>query len=560
MYFFDFESSRTYKFRKKMTIHADLLKVWKSFLLSHPKSPFIETYQHGENPSEAPPPPQTHTDKKRIAIIDVPLVFFYRLGYECPTLEEFWSRMARKCEILLKDDNVEAVVFCIDKQAPLCKYVSDSRTSDDNTPTTPLDGDDIIFSLATLQQRMEAWWQWFIRNPNQTDDKLMSEGASSMAVQNDDYKLPPTFNAQDRSLPGFPKDQKELKDYYKNKDFKELLYRKCCQGVYRLVNVPEGKWILVTGPSFCQLKPQPREGNHISKALKVEFREADTTVGYFAKIFAAHHNVDIFSEDGDSIICALLASNLRIAKPPDHLEDVSFRNCVRVIRNQWNEKVDVTAYNINNLYLSVHLTFSGISMDIKQCIGTFCALSMLAKNDYIPGLSQITPKTIFEVYTKHYAAIGTQFVSNFFKAPRGVWIDIDAFKRFVALCYATKYKTHFPSQPLNTVTLAHCVETMYAKKLAPTRASKTKAAISVSNVEVIHANLIYCMNYFVSSAFGNVWSINEFDVSDSGKSLFGYRKNDVHPDQTGHWDVAYTEEVDTEELHKFIMKLNKITV
>lgn len=486
------------------------------------------------------PYPNPVCEKKRIVVVDVPIQWMYSPGYGSQSLEMFLKRMAAKCQFLLESEGTRGVLFLIDKGSPEPKAVF--RKADTNTvPKTP---------LSLSPDRKKCWDEWFKLRPFTNDDAFGERRPTPSSENN--YQLPQTIPLVSERSAKFPKDAGY--PYYQhclsNTDFKQYLYSKTCEAMLRLVDVPDEKWLLVSGPGFCRLKEGPRATNSVptriimpEPRLQYAFQEVDTTVGYWAMFLAGHFDVDIDSNDGDSIMCALLATNLRMFPCSGGLETARFRNTVRVVRHQWEDRA-TEVVDINELFTCIHRVFETCCPEILDPIGTYVALGMLLGNDYVQGLPWVTAPTVFKAFFSNYQSIGSLFLEARDKCNRIV-LDWEAYQRLVCSIYATCY----PNLSIDLSGANSLVATLLAAKKPPVcKVGKSKGIVSVATLRVRFANLCWCLNYFHSVAYGECWTVDHFEVDADEVSLWGYTRNSPDLDDYGQRDVTLAENASVELL------------
>lgn len=532
-----------------MTIDGKLLSETKALFRVPGRDAWWETFPSNQSTQPHDYPKALDSERRRIVVVDVPIQWLYSPGQQEQSLEMFLQRMAAKCQRLLESENVTAVLFLIDKGAPAPKSVF-RKADATSTPPTP-------FNFST--DPMEAWEKWFKTRPFENDDNF--GGQSSTSKNN--FLFPRTIPPKAERPPTFPKD--ENYPYYQhclsNVHFKQFIYRKCCDAMLRLVDVPDNKWLLVSGPNFCRSKegpttgnsPQPSKISNPKTGLRYELQEVDTTVGYWAMVLSDHFDVDIDSNDGDSIMCALLATNLRLFPGVQNIESARFRNQVRIIRHHWDQYPTETI-NINELFIHIHMVFSNVCPHIVDPIGTYVALGMLLGNDYVQGLPTVNIETVFKAFLQYHEQIGSLFLEPRESCNR-IRLNWEAYQRLVCSVYATYYA----DLNLNIGSVEVLVrELLRAKKPAVTKVTLSRGIVSVPLLRVRFANLCWCLNYFHSVAYGERWSVDDFETDEAGVSLWGYTRVSNESDSYGQHDIRLAEDANVELLAKNLQHWNEV--
>jgi hypothetical protein len=318
----------------------------------------------------------------------------------------------------------------------------------------------------------------------------------------------------------------------------------------RLVDVPDNKWLLVSAPEYCRSKLGPTTG--VSSVpgkvvtpearLRYEFQEVDTSVGYWAMVLSEYFDVDIESNDGDSVICALLATNLRIFPGQQSVERAKFRNRVRVVRHHW-DNLPTEVMDINELFIAIHLVFQNTCPQIVDPIGTYALLSMLLGNDYVQGLPTVNMETVFQAFFRNHERIGSLFLAPRENAKR-VLLDWGAYQRLVVAVYA-HYYPGLPDSADISVLLSELART---KKPAVTRTTKSRGNLSLASLRVRFANTCWCLSYFHSVAYGERWNVDHFEIDEDDVSLWGYVRNTEEADRFGQFDIQLAPDANIDQL------------
>ena len=470
--------------------------------------------------------PDAASSRQRIIVVDVPIQWLYAPGSKQQSLEMFYERMAAKCQFLLESEGTVGVLFLIDKGAPLTKAVfrkADPKT----TPKTP----------ATLAaDPVEAWHEWFKTRPFVSDDDITD--AENAAPKKNNYRFPDTIPVVAQRSPQYPKD--EGYPYYQhclsNVHFKRFIHRACAEAMIRLVDVPDNKWLLVSTPEYCRSKIGPTAsvpGKVVTPEarLRYEFQEVDTSVGYWAMVLSDYFDVDIESNDGDSVICALLATNLRVFPGVQNVQHAKFRNRVRVVRHHW-DNFPTEIIDINELFVAIHLVFENTCPQITDPIGTYALLSMLLGNDYVQGLPTVSVETVFQAFFRNHEHIGSLFLAPRENTKR-VLLDWAAYQRLVVAVYGHYY----PDLRLEGADVAALLrELTRTKKPAVIRTTKSRGNLLLASVRVRFANACWCLSYFHTAAYER-WNVDDFETDEDDVSLWGYVRNTHEPDHFGQFHI-----------------------
>jgi len=545
-----------------MTVSTDFWDFAKSFLIMLPDCRWY--YEHNTSYQVPLPRPAVGQPRRRIFFIDAPLLL-YEFGNPLPgsvypkTFLQLVNSIAKKIEYLLIDDLSEGVLLVFDDHPPLAKQHSAIRDPTEATPVTPME---LVNDLGGSEpyRRIEAWVRWS-QQPDRRVEGLRetSLGSSNLAEKPFDFKLPawkPPKNPspeQAAQLADGTLKPPFLDDYLKNADFKKMLYQKILETLGGRVKIPlwkdpatnrqHRKWVVLLGTNFAATLYPNGVVDKVNDELKPVFREADTVIGHFMRLFMGRFDLVIESTDGDCTMCALLAMDDCVRKRGEQIGDVAFAGRLYHVRHRW-KNTRTQLIDVCEMWRAVHNTFAALAaverVQLENPVGTFVALSMMLTNDYVTHYPQIGGSRLYKGVIRNAALIfaSGDLVHNSWKEPDNFKLNWETFKRLSAAVW-----TEIASIELDiTKPDAAIAQLEHGDTMA------SKHGFGMSLVRRTFANLTWCMRYFNTAGLAGVPHPNEFATTATGASIFGYTKQSSEMDRYGRHSVVFAQTVAIDSL------------
>lgn len=524
-------------------------------------------------------------------------------GFYAETVEELIRVICERLEFFLADEHIVGVVFAMDKSAPAAKSCKSDRDPSAGTPKTPLwlaEG----FVGSRRQHGIEAFKKWLeerkivdnttdLRSSDHTgggaranfklpDKKpnareeiamyLLQHPRSTLdsIVANVSCKMRSTVQKALTATGAFVKETKSDVDYFsvapsfarsvqrceqpfyedclKNKDFKRCMYDMVCRGVSRRISVPvtgakeTDKFVIVLAQDYAvKVKSDGQSQPH--KVFTVDYTEADTSVGYWAKYFNDMcYDLQIETIDADVAVAALLSTDSRIQKAGRELKSVHFSADTVVVQGRWDDQKTTIVVYVNDMWRSLQATFYSIawvrSINIGNPTATFVLLSFMLGTDYVRRLPQLGVNSLFTAFSAKIDEIFATgpLVGNHVDEPERVRISLPTLKRLVAAAYAE----HYAKLEVDYSDIDATLESFVS-------GPPGKAGFSMELLRVFHANLTWCLRYFNVSP-QMLPLPNEFALAPSGKSMYGYVQISDEMDDYGAVKTDFAKDADCESL------------
>lgn len=420
----------------------------------------------------------------------------------CVTIGDLAASHVDKLMLYFNAPHVELVIFRYDLRTPSIKTVT--RRPDSGTPNTPYDLLSASFT-GTDEQRAAAAWRLKLSKDQDTSDSAGLRTSTRTLNDAANFKLPPNKTEVNRNGSEAQKRTNyTYEDCLKNRHFKRFIMKEVARLILDMIDIPEGKSLVVIGPDVCAEKTVSGI-DEPSDLYLYEYMEMDNSVGYFAAALSDKYDVDIESEDGDTVINALLGCNLRM-KPGHNVSHLlkAFLNNVRVIRNQWVGSRDTSIISINNLYFTLQYAHACLAKKhnivVDNPIGNYALLAFLGGCDYVlPSMLPGVSKTILlKAYFTYFPLFASKLVSDHIDKPSTVTIEPDAFARLICCCYRLvrgKEKLNLPVDDL--------AEACRMLKDTDSRTVNPAPYPTVQSARALLGNVAWTLTYFVSGSVRN---------------------------------------------------------
>jgi len=518
-----------------------------------PNKPLLDK----DNPSIEHMYEETHKHRRRVVLIDAPTMLystksFRNYSFEAKTFGDITKIIAEKINYhLTHSDNVdvEGVIFLFDKSSPAAKACK--KRHDEKTPETPfhiLEHLDVS-TLDKTTQGIRAW-ETFCYASTMTN---MPEHKSNIPNQ-----LPYSIASKLR-LPSYRAKNRDVKyiDCLSNKHFKRMMYSYVCEGLANELKPSNGKWVIIGGPNYYVFLDH--EGQKpVPAGLDFQYEEVDFCVGYWASHLCTQYNVDIESDDGDSVLSLLESTDQRIyilkeilsnpshIPPEKELFPMMFYNCVRIIRNRWR-KSPGSVIDINRMYGSIYKTIIALcktdNCDIRLVnpIGIFALLARVGGgSDYLneKTLYRVGPATVFKCFFQNFKLLSEGMISDHVTRPEIVTINHEKFALFVMLLWQSALPQHLK---LRLTDIHTFVDVLNQR----TRAMNEFPIIDVRDIVTYFANLCWVTTYSVTSSYRDISYPHEFEGSHNGGSAYGFVRESTEKhgyeegNEFGHHEVSF---------------------
>lgn len=436
---------------------------------------------------------------------------------------------------VLEEPNVRHICVVFDNKAPPPKDVNGKDMS--GVARTP-------FSVEHPHNAMDAWAAFHAANVNTPTVTAALASLVNVADAKAAYNLP------------FKMDfEKQLA----NRDYKAYVSKMLCQGVFACLRIPDHVTLLVRGPDFTA----QRTGavNTIPpKILVQEFREADFFCTTYANFFHRTHRVVVISEDGDTTLSLLLSQTSRMRKNDALLANVKFDNRVYHVRS-WKSLYRrrtpaeqglsppkyFTYLDIEELWraiqeydLSLRQT-ALFNYEWQPIVPVVVMVCLMLKNDYVSGLPNIGPMTLFEAFERFIQRPTTARLLANTSDHRNLRLNFEHLLQLVIHCYQTRRA----KVVADNATVEEALD-------AIRKAYKSEAEIlTVDGLAVYFANIRWFMCYMIAAQSG--------ELSDSGletrngNSIHGFVDIEASPNgrrilQFGRRSIKRAQTVDFEFL------------
>lgn len=426
--------------------------------------------------------------------------FSYNNSRPARTIGDLADVQIEKLNLYLKNPAVTCVMFLFDRKTPNIKTVS--RRPDDSTPETPFHLLAGGFTGNEEQKAAAAWRIKLSQNRDATDrGGLRLSGASITSSRS--FLLPPlkrSLPQQQSDSAGTKRTEFAYEECLKNRHFKRWLSKELSSLILDTIEVPEGKSLIISGPDMCIQKSDDQMITPDEK-FRYSYMEVDNSVGYWAAVLAEDYDVDIDSEDGDTVITGLLGCHLRMR--PDHSvmgTDRAFINRLRLLRNQWAGERITSVIDINNLYTTLQYMHCALGMQhnitVHNPIGNYALLAFAGGCDYVDGgmLIGVSKTVLLKTYFTYFPLFAQTLVSSHIDNPSQVTVNMDAFARLILCCYRNvrgKGKLGIPVDNLaDGCRMLRENDARAAGRPYPTPAS----------VRVLAGNICWTLTYFASGS------------------------------------------------------------
>lgn len=524
--------------------------------------------KHGSSPVLTPPRTRTKTGdgegaQYKPVEVDIDAAGWLFKTYlvsnsrPCITIRDLAVAHIDKLKLHLGRPEVERVLFRYDLKTPPMKSVT--RRPDSGTPETPYHLLSAGFS-GSEQQRAAAAWRVRLSRDQDTSDSDGLRTSSRTVNDAGNFKLPP--NKTEVSRNGTEAEKRTnytYEDCLKNSHFKRWIIKELARLILDMIEIPARKSLIIIGPEICAEKTEAGIAEP-SDAYLYQYMEMDNSVGYFAAAHAEQYDIDIDSEDGDTVITALLGSHLRMRPGSDvkHCGE-AFINGVRLLRNQWVGNRETTIIDINNLYFTLQYAHAALAKThkvvIENPIGNYALIAFLGGCDYVlPSMLQGVSKTVLlNTYFTYFPVFAQKLASDHIAKPSSVTVDPDSFARLICCCYRNvrgKTKLDLPVDDL--------VRTCQILHESDTRKADASPYPTVPSVRALLGNVAWTLTYFVSGSvrtallpdgltklyhqplYGYIRTAN--DASTHGFSLVEVAEDaDAHTMHHKHWQRQQTD-------------------
>jgi hypothetical protein len=468
------------------------------------------------------------------------------------TVEDLARVFVAKLDNYLTNPDIKLVLFLFDRSTPPAKTVS--RRQGDNTPKTPYEllADNFV---GTQEQRAAAAWRIQLSRNSDTSDRSGLRMSASDTSDSRHYRLPPRHRS---TPPGEKRTEYSYEECMENKHFKKWLSKELVRVMLDLIKLRADSTMIVSGPGLCIGKTGDQPWSTPDAMFRYGYMEVDNAVGYFSHVLAHDYDVDIESEDGDCVITSLLAAHLRISGNTHSIMELDkpFLNRVRLIRNQWASRSVVSILDINNLYITLQYAHTALSeknsVHIENPIGNFALIAFAGGCDYVSGsvLPGVGKTNLIKTYLTEFPSFAQRLVSNHILKPFAVTIDMEAFSRYVALCFRNAPGKEKFDLPIDDI--ERCLHML---RETDTR-NKGSPYPHVEDVRVFATNIAWTLTYFAS---GSVMTASVPDCSERIQNLplYGYSKMADETNAHGFDIVEHSEDSNARYLHAMHTELKR---
>jgi hypothetical protein len=504
------------------------------------------------------PRPPTGKPNRRIVLVDAP-IWLYEIR-AAKTFDQLLNIMAKRLEFYLTDDLVNGVIFLCDNLPPEAKQCTSARDPTEDTPATPLE---LVTDFVGTEhdQRIEAWVRWSQQPDRRVNGPRETQvNPSDLNQKRFDFELP-AWQPSEKSEPEryALMDEGKIKppfmdDYLKNADFKKMLYLKMLEGLITKITVPfwydhhgkkNAKWVVLQGTGFEKaLYPNGTTGD-LKSELQIDYREADTVIGHYMRLFTKDYDLIIESTDGDCTMCALLAMDDCVTQPTTiMIKNVQFSGRVYHVRHRWKNHTRTQIIDVCEMWKAIHNTFAAMSVvnnfRLENPVATFVALSAMLTNDYVIRYKQIGASRLYKAVVRHSGLIfaSGDLVHNSWKDPGEFKLNWETFKRLSVAVW-----TDFKSVKVD---ITHPDTALAQLEKEGTVANRNHFSLAL--VKRTFANLTWCLRYFNTAGHAKLLHPNEFSTDANGVSIFGYVKDGNGLDKYGRVNVSFAKDVAIESL------------
>ena len=246
--------------------------------------------------------------------------------------------------------------------------------------------------------------------------------------------------------------QRDFELQLSNRDYKAFISHMLCRGIFASLKVPDDVTFLVRGPGI----DAQRTGcitTVIPPGLAVKFWEADYFCTTYTNHFHETHRVVVLSEDGDTTLSLLMGQSQRMSKRSNILSEVKFYNRVYHVRT-WKSIYGsgtpaeqgigppkfVTYIDIQNLWMSIQLyalNLRRVSLHKflwQPVVPSVVMVCLMLKNDYVAGLPNIGPVTLFNAFEKFIQQTNMPLLANT-TSHTNLRLDFEQLIQLVIMCY-----------------------------------------------------------------------------------------------------------------------------